>query len=44
MLFWLHSVMIYAAFEQFIFARSLRVLTPYQSDFKAISQFFHEYY
>ena len=30
--------------REFIFARSLRVLTPCQSDFKAIWQFFHEYY
>ena len=32
--------MIFAAFEQFIFARGLRVLPLYQCDFKAISQIF----
>ena len=28
----------------FFFACSLRMLTPCESDFKAITQFFHEYY
>ena len=32
--------MIFAAFEWFIFARSLRMLTPYQSDIKARRNFF----